>query len=62
MKENQSFYNELKDKWDMHSEGDLVISLGDLDGHIGRHIDRFIGVHGGYSIGQRDWMFVCLVL
>ena len=25
----------------MHSGGDLVICLGDFDGHIGRHIDGF---------------------
>ena len=34
----------------MHSAGDLVMCLGDLNGHIGRHID---GVDGGYIVGQR---------
>ena len=28
--------------------------LGDLKGHIGRHIDGFDGVHGGYAVGQRN--------
>ena len=33
----------------MHSTGDLVMYLGDFNGHIGRNVD---GVHGGYGIGQ----------
>ena len=35
---------------------DLVMSLGDSNGHDGRHIDGIDGVHGGYGIGQRDLM------
>ena len=31
----------------MHSAGELVMCLGDLNGHIGRHIDGFDGAHGG---------------
>ena len=31
----------------MHSAGDLVMCLGDINGHVGRHIDGFNGVHGG---------------
>ena len=34
----------------MHSAGDLVVCLGDFNGHIGRHIDEFYGVHGGYGV------------
>ena len=30
----------------MHSAGDLAMCLGDINGHIGRHIDGFDGVHG----------------
>ena len=35
LEEKQSFYDELKCEWDMHCAGDLVICLGDFDGHIG---------------------------
>ena len=28
--------------------------LGDLNGHVGRHIDGFDGVHGRYCVGQRN--------
>ena len=38
----------------MHSAGDLILCLGDINGHICRHIDRFDGVHGGYCAGQRN--------
>ena len=30
MEEKQSFYDELKDEWDMHSADDLVVCLGDF--------------------------------
>ena len=45
LEEKQYFYDELKCEWDMHSAGDLIILLNDFNGHIGRHIDEFIGVH-----------------
>ena len=44
----------LVGEWDMHCAGDLVMLLGDFNGHIGRHIDGFDGVHGGYGVGQRN--------
>ena len=34
MEEKPSFYDEVKYEWDMHSAGDLVMFLGDLNGHI----------------------------
>ena len=46
------FYDGLKCEWDMHSADDLVMCLGDFNGHVGRHIDGFDGVHGGYGVGQ----------
>ena len=48
------FYNELKCELDMHSAGDLVMCLGDINGHIGRHINGLDGVYGGYGVGQRN--------
>ena len=38
------FYDELKDGWDMHSAGDLVMCWC---------IDGFDGVHGGYGVSPR---------
>ena len=50
----QSFYDQLKCEWDMHSVGDLFMCLGDVNGFVGRHIDALDGVHGGYDICQRN--------
>ena len=38
----------------MHSADDLFMCLGDFNGHVGRHIDGFDGVHGGYGVRQRN--------
>ena len=38
----QCFYYELKGELDMHSAGDLVMCLGDFNGHIGSHADGFM--------------------
>ena len=52
LEEKQSFHDELKGKWDIHSASDLVMCLVDFNGHIGRNIDGFDGIHGGYVVGQ----------
>ena len=54
LQEKQSLYDELKGAWDMHSAGDLVMCMGDFDGHISRHIDGVDGVHEGFGVGQRN--------
>ena len=38
----------------MHSTCDLVMCLGNFNGRVGRHIDGYDGVHGGYGVGQRN--------
>ena len=38
----------------MHSVDGLVMCLCDLNGHVGRHIVGFDGVHGGYGVDQRN--------
>ena len=55
MEEKLSFYDELKCEWDLHSACDLVMCLGDINGHVCRHIDGFDGVHGGYGVGLRNF-------
>ena len=46
----QRFYDKLKCGWDMHSAGDLVMFLGDCNGHIVWHISEFDGVYGVYGV------------
>ena len=48
----ESSYDELKSELNRHSTGDLVVCSADVNGHIGRQIDAFDGVHAGY--GQRN--------
>ena len=38
----------------MHSAGDLATCLGDFSEHIDKHINGFVGFHGGYGAGQRN--------
>ena len=38
----------------MHSADDLVMCLSEYTGHVGRYVDGFDGVHGGYGVGQRN--------
>ena len=38
--EKQSFYDEMKCELDMHTAGDLVMCLGDINGHMGSYIDE----------------------
>ena len=35
----------------MYAVGDLFMCLGDINGHVGKHIDGFDGGHG---IGQKN--------
>ena len=41
----QSFYDELKGELDVPNADDLVMCLGDLNGHFGWHSDVFCEVH-----------------
>ena len=54
MEEKLSFFDELIGEWDMYGVGDLVMCLVDFDGHIGRHINGFDGVHILCAVGHRN--------
>ena len=32
----------------------LAMCYGDINGQVGRHIDGFDGVHGGFGVGRRN--------
>ena len=53
LEEKQAFNDVLKCEWDTQAADDLVMCLGDINGHIGRHIDSFDGMNGGYGVGKR---------
>ena len=48
------FYNDMAGEWDLQNPGKVVLGLGDFNRHVGRWIDGFGGVHGGYKIGKRN--------
>ena len=33
---------------------ELIIGMGDCNGHVGGNIDGLQGIHGGFSIGERN--------
>ena len=41
-------------EWDLQNPGEVVLGMGDFNGHVGRRIDGFEGVQGGYEIGTRN--------
>ena len=47
MDEKQSFYDQLKNEWYMHNLYDLVVCLGNFNGHVHRHIDGFDNIQDG---------------
>ena len=48
------FYNGIASEWDLKNRGEVVLGLGDFNGRVGRWIDGFEGVHGGYEIGKKN--------
>ena len=45
----------------MPSADNLVMCLDDVNGHVGRHIDGFDGVHGGHGVCQRNLKGIMLL-
>ena len=52
--EKEHFYDNLRSKWDLHSVGELVLGMGDFNGHVGKLIEDYEGLHGGNGIGERN--------
>ena len=47
----EKLYDKLKCEWNMHSVDDLIMCLGDINGHDGNHI---YCLDGRYGVGQRN--------
>ena len=54
LEEKQKFYDEMARVWDLKNSSDMVLGLGDFNGHVGKKSEGFEGVHGGYGIGERN--------
>ena len=36
----------MRNEWDTHSVDWLHVCLGDINGHLGKYIDKLNGIHG----------------
>ena len=52
--EKERFYDEMASEWDLQNMGELVMGMGDFNGHVGKWIDGFEGVHGGNGCWERN--------
>ena len=39
---------------EVENKNEILIYLGDFNGHIGKEVDGFEGVHGGFGIGKKN--------
>ena len=52
--EKEHFYDDLRSEWDLRSVGELVLGMGDFNGHVGKRIEGYEGVHGENGIGESN--------
>ena len=52
--EKELFYEEMAREWSMANANEMVLGLGDFNGHVGKCAEGFEGIHGGYGIGKRN--------
>ena len=52
--EKVHFYHEIASEWDLASSSEIIVSLGDFNGNVGKCAEDFEGVHGGNSVGKRN--------
>ena len=50
--EKVCFYDEIESKWNFGSSSEIIVSLGDFNGHVGKCAEGFEGVHGGIIFGK----------
>ena len=48
------FYDKMASEWDLGSSSEIIVSLQDFNGHVGKCGERFEGVHGENGIGKRN--------
>ena len=50
--EKERFYEEMAREWNVANENELMLGLGDFNGHVGKCAEGFEGVHRGHGIGK----------
>ena len=51
--EKVHFYDEMGSEWDLGSCSEIIVSLGDFNGHVGKCAE---GLHGGMMLGKEMQM------
>ena len=51
--EKVRFCDEMVSEWDLGSSSEVIISLGDFNGHVRKCAEGFEGVHRGNGIGKK---------
>ena len=54
LEEKHRFYYKLAGEYELQNPSEVVLGLGDFNGHVREEIEGFEGVHGGNGIGQRN--------
>ena len=54
MSEKEKFYEKMARGCEVENANEVLICLGDFNGPIGKKVDGFEGVHGGFGIGKRN--------
>ena len=54
MSEKEKFYEEIARGCEVENANEVLICLGDFNGHIGKKVDGFEGVHGGFGIDKSN--------
>ena len=52
MSEKKKFYEKMARRCEVENANEVLSCLGDFNGHIGKEVDGFEGVHGGFGIGK----------
>ena len=52
--EKEHFYDDLRSEWDLHSVCELVLGMGDFNGHVWKQSEGYGNVHEGNGIGERN--------
>ena len=50
----RKIYAEMAHEWSMANVNEMVLGLGDFNGHVRKCAEGFEGIHGGYGIGKRN--------
>ena len=45
--------DEMGNEWDLGSSSEIVVSVGDFNGHVGKCAESVEGIHGGNGIGKK---------